>query len=343
MIMNTNSQPLSQMDLSKIETAYEVENPMGQKLQVKELLFGIHKIRVAWSRDEEKFYFSIVDCIGFLTEQETARNASTYWAVLKKRLKEEGCELVTNSNRLDAENETLTNCKQLKMLASDGKMRLTDVADTEQLLRLVQSVPSKKAEPFKQWLAHVGQERLNQMQDPERNIEQMISDYKRLGYSDAWINQRIKTIEIRNNLTDEWKRSGITEQADFAKLTNIIYQAWSGMTRREYMDYKGLHKESLRDNMTPVELMLNGLAEAATTEISQDRNPQTFGESAQIAHEGGEVADAARQNLEQRLGRSVISKNRAVNFTTPPDELPLPKSEEDMEGFDVEGLEELSK
>jgi len=318
-------------ELQQIPTAYTIKDADGKDLEVKELPFDAYKIRVAWSRDEEKFYFSIVDCVGLLTEQPTAERAGTYWRVMKKRLKEEGSEIVTN-------------CNGLKLRATDGKGYLTDVADTEQLLRIIQSIPSKKAEPFKLWLARLGQERLNQMQDPELNIEQMISDYKRLGYSDAWINQRIKTIEIRNNLTDEWKRSGITEHSDFAKLTNIIYQAWSGMTKREYMDFKGLHKESLRDNMTPVELMLNGLAEAATTEISQDRNPQTFGESAQIAQEGGEVADAARQNLEHRLGRSVLSKNRAINFTTPADELPLPKSEEDMEGFAEELLSDpLSK
>lgn len=321
--MENNIQTSNQ--LQQVPTAYTITDN-GKLLEVKELSFESHKIRVAWSRDEEKFYFSIVDCVGMLTEQPTAERAGTYWRVMKKRLKEEGSEVVTN-------------CNGLKLRAADGKGYLTDVADTEQLLRIIQSIPSKKAEPFKLWMAHLGQERLNQMQDPELNIEQMISDYKRLGYSDAWINQRIKTIEIRNNLTDEWKRSGITEHVDFAKLTNIIYQAWSGMTKREYMDYKGLHKESLRDNMTPVELMLNGLAEAATTEISQDRNPHTFSESAQIAHEGGEVADAARQNLEQRLGRSVISKKRAIQFTTPADELPLPKENEDIE--DTEQLNSL--
>ena len=316
----------SNNNLQQMPIAYTITDN-GKLLEVKDLTFESHKIRVAWSRDEEKFYFSIVDCVGMLTEQPSAERAGTYWRVMKKRLADEG-------------NETVTNCNGLKLRAADGKFRLTDVADTEQLLRIIQSVPSKKAEPFKLWMAHLGQERLNQMQDPELNIEQMISDYKRLGYSDAWINQRIKTIEIRNNLTDEWKRSGITEHSDFAKLTNIIYQAWSGMTKREYMDYKGLHKESLRDNMTPVELMLNGLAEAATTEISQDRNPQTFNESAQIAHEGGEVADAARQNLEHRLGRSVISPKRAIHFTTPADELPLPKENEDLE--DTERLNSLS-
>jgi len=313
------------MDIQKIPTAYTIKDADGKNLEIKELTFDSNKVRVAWSRDEEKFYFSIVDCVGLLTEQPTSERASTYWRKLKQRLKDEG-------------NESVTNCHGLKMQAADGKMRLTDVADTEQLLRIIQSIPSKKAEPFKLWLAHLGQERLNQMQDPELNIEQMINDYKRLGYSDAWINQRIKTIEIRNNLTDEWKRSGITEHSDFAILTNIIYQAWSGMSKREYMDFKGLHKESLRDNMTNVELMLNSLAEAATTEISQDRNPQTFGESAQIAHEGGEVAEAARQNLEHRLGRSVLSQKRAIHFTNPVDELPLPKSEEDMDEIEEDLL-----
>ena len=186
-------------------------------------------------------------------------------------------------------------------------------------------LPSKKAEPIKRWLAQVGSERFHQLQDPERSIEQAIQDYRRLGYSEAWINQRIKTIEIRKALTDEWKRSGVESELDYASLTDIMYRAWSGMTAREYKKYKGLRQESLRDNMTNVELMLNGLAEAAATEISHERNPQGYDETAAIANEGGEVADAARQNLEQRLGRSVISSRRAVNFTAPPDELPLPK------------------
>ena len=224
------------------------------------------------------------------------------------------------------------------MTAPDGKQRLTDVADTEQVLRLIQSVPSKKAEPFKLWLAKVGQERLNQMQDPERSIEQAIMDYRRLGYSENWINQRIKTIEIRKGLTDEWKRSGVETEQEYASLTDIMYRAWSGLNTREYKEYKGLRKESLRDNMTNVELMLNGLAEAAATEISQERNPQGYVETAHIAQEGGEVADAARQNLEHRLGRSVISNKRAVHFTNPPDELPLPKPKDDLD--DLTGLDE---
>ncbi len=224
-----------------------------------------------------------------------------------------------------------TNCSQLKLQAADGKRYLSDVADTEQVLRLIQSVPSKKAEPFKLWLAKVGQERLNQLQDPERSIEQAIQDYRRLGYSETWINQRIKTIEIRKGLTDEWKRSGVETDLEYASLTDIIYRAWSGMNAREYKELKGLRKESLRDNMTNVELMLNGLAEAAATEISQERNPKGYSETAAVAQEGGEVADAARQNLEQRLGRSVVSSKRAKQFTNPLDELPLTEQTDESE------------
>jgi hypothetical protein len=278
-------------------------------------LFDAKKIRVVWDDQTEKYYFSVVDVIQVLTESV---DATAYWRKLKQRLKAEG-------------NETVTNCHALKLTAADGKQRLSDVADTEQILRLIQSVPSKKAEPFKMWLAKVGQERLNQLQDPERSIEQAIKDYRRLGYSEAWINQRIKTIEIRKGLTDEWKRSGVESEQEYASLTDIMYRAWSGMTTREYKKYKGLRKENLRDNMTNVELMLNGLAEAAATEISQERNPQGYGETAAIAHEGGEVADVARQNLEQRLGRSVISSRRAINFTTPPDELPLLKEKDELD------------
>lgn len=268
-------------------------------------VFDSAKIRVVWDDEKEKYYFSVVDVVGVLTESGDARN---YWKVLKHRLIKEGLEPVTI-------------CNQLKLVANDGKRRETDVADLEGILRIIQSIPSKKAEPIKRWLAQVGSERFLQLQDPERSIEQAILDYRRLGYSEAWINQRIKTIEIRKGLTDEWKRSGVESELDYASLTDIIYRAWSGMTAREYKKYKGLRQESLRDNMTNVELMLNGLAEAAATEISHERNPQGYDETAAIANEGGEVADAARQNLEQRLGRSVISNKRAVNFTTPPDEL----------------------
>ena len=272
-------------------------------------IFDSSKIRVVWDDEQEKYFFSVVDVVSVLTESADGRK---YWNKLKQRLKEEGSESVTN-------------CHQLKLQATDGKRYSTDVADLEGILRIVQSIPSKKAEPIKRWLAQVGSERFLQLQDPERSIEQAILDYRRLGYSEAWINQRIKTIEIRKALTDEWKRSGVESELDYASLTDIMYRAWSGMTAREYKKLKGLRQESLRDNMTNVELMLNGLAEAAATEISHERNPQGYDETAAIANEGGEVADAARQNLEQRLGRSVISSRRAVNFTAPPDELPLPK------------------
>ncbi len=281
-------------------------------------LFDAKRIRVVWDNETEKYWFSVVDIVQVLTESADYQTARKYWNKLHQRLKEEG-------------NETVTNCHQLKLTAADGKQRLTDVADTEQVLRIIQSIPSKKAEPFKMWLAKTGQERLNQLQDPERSIEQAIKDYRRLGYSEKWINQRIKTIEIRKGLTDEWKRSGVESDLEYASLTDIMYRAWSGMTTREYKDFKGLRKESLRDNMTNVELMLNGLAEAAATEISQERNPQGYNETAAVAQEGGEVADAARQNLEQRIGRSVISSRKAVHFTTPPDELPLPKQKDDLD------------
>ena len=281
-------------------------------------IFDSSKIRVVWDDEQEKYFFSVVDVVGVLTESVDGRK---YWNKLKQRLKEEGSESVTN-------------CHQLKLVAADGKRYNTDVADLEGVLRIIQSIPSKKAEPIKRWLAQVGSERFHQLQDPERSIEQAIQDYRRLGYSEAWINQRIKTIEIRKGLTDEWKRSGVESELEYASLTDIMYRAWSGMTAREYKKLKGLRQESLRDNMTNVELMLNGLAEAAATEISQERNPQGYDETAAIANEGGEVADAARQNLEQRLGRSVISNKQAVNFTTPPDELPLPKDpDEEDEGI----------
>ena len=286
---------------------------MAQEEAIK--LFGSKQIRIVWDSEKEKYFFSIVDVIQVLTDSVDGRK---YWNKLKQRLRDEG-------------NETVTNCHQLKLTAADGKQRLTDVADTEQVLRLIQSVPSKKAEPFKLWLAKVGQERLNQLQDPERSIEQAIQDYRRLGYSETWINQRIKTIEIRKGLTDEWKRSGVETDLEYASLTDIIYRAWSGMNAREYKELKGLRKESLRDNMTNVELMLNGLAEAAATEISQERNPKGYSETAAVAQEGGEVADAARQNLEQRLGRSVVSSKRAKQFTNPLDELPLTEQTDESE------------
>ena len=275
-------------------------------------LFEGQNIRYVWDEEKEQYFFSVVDVIQVLTE---STNPQTYWRVLKKRLLEEG-------------NETVTNCNALKLPAADGKMRLTDVATTEQLFRLIQSIPSKKAEPFKLWLAEVGRQRLEQLQDPEQSIEQAIHDYRRLGYSEAWINQRIKTIEVRKALTDEWKRGGMQEERDYAALTDIISKAWSGMTTREYKRHKGLRKENLRDNMTNVELMLNGLAEAAATELSQRENPHGFRENAEIAQRGGNVAHVAREQLEHELGGTVISSKRALHFTNLPDELLLTTEEE---------------
>ena len=275
-------------------------------------LFEGQNIRYVWDEEKEQYFFSVVDVIQVLTESPRPRK---YWNALKTKLQAEGSEVSQNMG-------------QLKLPAPDGKLRLTDVATTEQLLRLIQSIPSKKAEPFKLWLAEVGRQRLEQLQDPEQSIEQAIRDYRRLGYSEAWINQRIKTIEVRKALTDEWKRGGMQEDRDYAALTDIISKAWSGMTTREYKRHKGLRKESLRDNMTNVELMLNGLAEAAATELSQRENPQGFRENAEIAQRGGNVAHVAREQLEHELGGTVISSKRALHFTNPPDELPLAPEEE---------------
>ena len=275
-------------------------------------LFEGQNIRYVWDEEKEQYFFSVVDVIQVLTESPRPRK---YWNALKTKLQAEGSEVSQNMG-------------QLKLPASDGKLRLTDVATTEQLLRLIQSIPSKKAEPFKLWLAEVGRQRLEQLQDPEQSIEQAIRDYRRLGYSEAWINQRIKTIEVRKALTDEWKRGGMQEDRDYAALTDIISKAWSGMTTREYKRHKGLRKENLRDNMTNVELMLNGLAEAAATELSQRENPQGFRENAEIAQRGGNVAHVAREQLEHELGGTVISSKRALHFTNPPDELPLATEEE---------------
>ncbi|MBQ7448442.1 MAG: hypothetical protein IJS73_01420 [Paludibacteraceae bacterium] len=275
--------------------------------QNKLKLFEGKQIRYVWDDEREQYFFSVVDVIEVLTESPRPRK---YWNALKTKLAAEGSELSQNMG-------------QLKLPSSDGKSYMTDVATTEQLLRLIQSVPSKRAEPFKLWLAEVGRKRLEQLQDPEQSIEQAIKDYQRLGYSEAWINQRIKTIEIRKNLTDEWKRGGMEESRDFASLTDIIYKTWSGMTAREYKQHKGLRKESLRDNMTNVELMLNGLAEAAATELSRRENPQGFTENANVAHRGGDVAYVARERLEQELGDTVISSKRAIDFTNPPEELPF--------------------
>lgn len=264
-------------------------------------LFENRRIRSHWDSEQEKWYFSIVDVIAVLTDQTDYQAARNYWKVLKNRLKKEG-------------NETVTDCNQLKMPAIDGKMRLTDVADTEQLLRLIQSVPSPKAEPFKQWLAKVGSERLDQIQDPELSIQQALQDYRRLGYSDDWINQRLKSIEIRKELTDEWQRTGIKGNKDFAILTNILTKTWSGKTVKEYKEHKGLKKQNLRDNMTSTELILNMLAEASTKDISQANNPKTFNQSKTIAAQGGNVAKVAREELEKQTGKSVISSDNATTL-----------------------------
>ena len=269
-------------------------------------IFNGQKVRTAWDTNEEKWYFSIVDVCGVLTDQPDYDHARNYWKVLKHRLIKEG-------------NQTVTNCNQLKMLASDGKMRLTDVADQQQLFRIIQSIPSPKAEPFKQWMAQVASDRLDQMQDPELSIDQAIADYKRLGYSDKWITQRVKGIEVRKELTDEWDRAGVQQGQQYASLTDIITKEWSGMTTRQYKQHKGLKKENLRDNMTNVELALNMLAEASTTEISRQKNPKGFRQSAQIAKEGGSVAKAARKQLESKTGTSVISSTKASDYLPPTD------------------------
>ena len=261
-------------------------------------LFEERKVRTVWDDEKEKWYFSIVDVVSVLTDSV---DATAYWRKLKQRLKEEG-------------NETVTNCHGLKMKAADGKMRLTDVADTEQLLRIIQSIPSPKAEPFKQWMAHVASERLDQMQDPELSIEQAMMDYKRLGYSDNWINQRLKSIEIRKDLTDQWKLHNVEEGVQYATLTDIIYQQWAGKSAKEYKQFKGLKKENLRDNMTNEELVLNMLAELSTTSITKAKNPQTSGENMQCAADGGDVARVAREQLEQKTGREVVTPLSAKRF-----------------------------
>ena len=272
---------------------------MGQSEAIK--LFEEKKVRTIWDDVQEKWYFSIVDVIAILTDSATPRN---YWKVLKNRLKKEG-------------NESVTNCNQLKLLSSDGKRYLTDVADQEQLFRLIQSIPSPKAEPFKQWMAMVAAQRLDQMQDPELSIEQAILDYKRLGYSDAWINQRIKSIEVRKELTDEWQRTGVNVGMEYASLTDIITKEWSGMTTKQYKHLKGLKKENLRDNMTNLEIALNTLAEASATELSKQRNPKGFRQQTHVAKDGGSVAKVARKQLERQLGRTIISSEKASDYILP--------------------------
>ena len=264
-------------------------------------LFERKNVRTVWDDEEEKWYFSIVDVVAVLTD---SADSTAYWRKLKQRLKEEG-------------NETVTNCHGLKMKAPDGKMRMTDVADTEQLMRLIQSIPSKKAEPFKEWMAKVAATRLDQMQDPELSINQAIADYRRLGYSEEWINQRVKSIEIRKELTDEWRRTGVQEGFEYASLTDLITKEWSGFTTKQYKQFKGLKKENLRDNMTNLEIALNILAEASATELSKQRDPHGFQQQTKTAKDGGSVAKAARNQLESKLGRSIISPSKASDFTLP--------------------------
>ena len=264
-------------------------------------LFEERKVRTIWDDTHEKWYFSIVDVVAILADSKDFLTARKYWNKLKERLKKEG-------------NETVSNCHQLKLEAADGKMRFTDVADTEQLFRLIQSIPSPKAEPFKLWMAEVASTRIDQLQDPERSIEQAVADYRRLGYSEAWINQRIKSIEVRKELTDEWKRTGVKEGVEYATLTDIITQQWSGFTTKEYKQYKGLKKENLRDNMTNLEMAFNILAEASATELSKQRDPQGVEEQKKVAKEGGSVAKVARKQLETQLGRSVISPTKAKDY-----------------------------
>ncbi len=264
-------------------------------------LFGEKNIRTVWDDKEEKWYFSIVDVVNVLTD---SKDPTAYWRKLKQRLKEEG-------------NETVTNCHGLKLKAADGKMRMTDVADQEQLFRLIQSIPSPKAEPFKQWMAQVASTRVDQMQDPELDIQQAIADYKRLGYSDNWINQRIKSIEVRKELTDEWKRTGVKEGLEYASLTDIITKEWSGMTTKQYKQHKGLKKENLRDNMTNLEMAFNILAEASATELSKQRDPQGYSQQKGVAKDGGSVAKVAREKLESQLGHSIISSAKASDYLPP--------------------------
>ncbi|MDR0309792.1 MAG: hypothetical protein LBH88_03445 [Candidatus Methanoplasma sp.] len=269
------------------------------KGQVK--IFEEAQVRAVWDEEAEKWWFSILDIVGILTDQPDYVKVRNYWKWLKKKLTDEGSEVVSNTN-------------QLKILAPDGKMRLTDVADTEQVLRLIQSIPSKKAEPFKTWLAKVGSERIDETVDPELSINRAIQNYRRLGYSESWINQRIKSIEIRKDLTDEWDRSGVEQGEEYAALTDLMSRTWSGMNTREYKKHKGLKKENLRDNMTNTDLVLNMLAEVAATDISIARQPSGFKESATVAKEGAEVARVAREQIEKGTGRPAVSRSNAKDL-----------------------------
>lgn len=261
----------------------------SENTQIK--LFEDKKVRTIWDKNAEEWYFSVVDVVAVLTE---SANPNNYWKVLKNRLKKEGSQLVTD-------------CNQLKMPSSDGKMYKTDCLNTEQLFRLIQSIPSPKAEPFKLWMAQVAKERLDEIQDPEQGIQRALLEYRALGYSENWINQRLKSIEIRKDLTDEWKKHGLKEGVQFATLTDIIYKTWAGKTAKEYKEFKGLKKENLRDNMTNKELVLNMLAELSTKEISESKNPKSFGEHIQNAVDGATIAKNARAELEQKTGKKVVT------------------------------------
>jgi hypothetical protein len=264
-------------------------------------LFEDKRIRTAWDEEKEEWYFSVVDVVGVLTDQPTQRSAAKYWSVLKVRLKKEG-------------NQLTTNCRQLKMTAEDGKNRLTDVADTEQLLRIIQSIPSPKAEPFKMWLATVGRERIEETIDPELSIERAFETYLKKGYTREWIYQRLLSIRVRNELTGEWDARGVKKGVEFAILTDEITKAWSGMSTRQYKNLKGLKKENLRDNMSTMEIVLNMLAEASTTEISKATQPQSFEENKDVAQKGGQIAGDARQAVEKKTGKSVITSGNAVQL-----------------------------
>ena len=269
-----------------------------EKTQIR--LFEEQKVRTIWNAEEEEWYFSVVDVCNVLAES-ASKDPGAYWRKLKQRLKAEGSEVVTN-------------CHGLKLPASDGKFYKTDCLDTEGIFRLIQSIPSPKAEPFKMWMAQVAKERLDEMQDPEQGIHRALAEYKALGYSDNWINQRLKSIEIRKDLTDEWKKHGLKEGVQFATLTDIIYKAWAGKTAKQYKEYKGLKKENLRDNMTNQELVLNMLAEMATTDISKARNPQNFTEHADTARRGGNIAKEAREKLELETGKKIVSPLNAKDY-----------------------------
>ena len=289
-------------------------------------LYENKEVRSVWDEEKEEWYFSVVDVVGVLTEQENARGASTYWAVLKKRLKEEG-------------NELLTICKQLKMKATDGKMRLTDVADMQGIFRIIQSIPSPKAEPFKLWLAEVGKERIDEIIDPELTIDRALETYLKKGYTREWINQRLQAIQVRKELTDAWDDHGIQKGVEYAILTDEITKAWSGMTTRGYKNLKGLKKENLRDNMTTLEIVLNMLAEATTTELTKTTNPQGLEENKKVAKEGGSIAGNARKGIEQKTGKPVITSKNAVDLSRLIEDVvkePLDKKQDKKDDTDKE-------